>query len=342
MAFPFLFESNFERGTNGDWDSEADTGSRLNFPHYSALARYDATIMGPVAPFRGAFVAELDLGDTNDHTLIAAALSIANAVTGYVRFHMFLGKNLRATADDIFALFEFQGTANAVEASVGLRITAATQAIEIGVGQAAPTVFAPNTLTRGKWLCVELVTACSTGVSGSSTVFVDGTQVATIASLTNTAILRGVFGAQDTLVTTLGSIFLDQFVFDDTQVGPILDRFPEVRMITKSAHAAVGECEILNLTLLPGNGTNNIVKLYDTDVAYVGDENAVAGMLYNLTAKEPPIDLADVPMNFKRGCYVEISGTEARALVRVGRAQSHSTAGYRDWGNKRKNHPIAD
>ena len=342
MAFPFIFESNFEQGTNGEWDSESDTGSRLNFPHYGALAKYDATTIGPIAPFRGAYVSEWDLGDTNDHTLTEFDIDIADTVTRYLRFMLFLGKDLRATADDTFVIYEHQGTANAVEAAVGLRITAATQAIEIGVGSTAPTVFASSQLTRGRWYCIELVTLASTTAVGTSVLWVDGTAAASIGTVTNTPVLQGVLGTQDTLSTTLGRLFIDQVVFDDTQVGCIVDRYPEVRMLTKSAHVAMGETEILNLTLIPGSGANCVVKLFDTDVANVADENNSPAILFNLTASEPPIDLADVPMTFKRGVYAQLSGTGTRALVRIGRSQGHGSVGrVRDHGFKRKNHPIA-
>lgn len=343
MAFPYIFESNFEQGTNGEWDSESDTGSKLSFPHYSQLARYDASVIGPIAPFRGAYAAEWDLGDTNDHTLIEGDIDIADGATRYLRFYLFLGKDLRCTADDTFPIFEHQGTANAVEASLGLRMTASTGTVEIGVGFTVPTVFAASALQRGRWYCVELLTTISTGVSGLSTLFLDGSQVATITDLTNTAVLRGVLGSQDTTATTLGHIFIDQFAFDDTRLSPITDRYPEALMMTKSTHIAVGETEILNLTLIPGSGTNCVVKLYDTDVAYTADENNSPAMLMNLTASEPPIDLADVPMTFKRGAYAEISGTGTRVLSRIGRSMGYGSVGrIRDYGNKRKNHPIAD
>lgn len=342
MAFPYIFESNFEQGTNGEWDSEADTGSKLSFPHYSQLARYDAANIGSIAPFRGAYVAELDLGDTNDHTLIEGDIDIANAVTRYVRFYLFLGKDLRATADNTFALYEHQGTANAVEASVGLRITASTGAVDIGVGFTVPTVFAASSLRRGQWYCIELSTTVSTGVAGTSTLYVDGSSVAVIADLTNTAVLRGVLGSQDTAATTLGHIFIDRFAFDDTRLFPTTDRYPEVMVLTKSTHVAVGETDILNMTLIPGAGTNNTVKLYDTDVAYVSDESNVNAILSNLTASEPPIDLADVPMAFKRGVYAELSGTGTKVLVRIGHSLGYGSVGrIRDYGNKRKNHPTA-
>lgn len=342
MSFPFFFESNFEQGTTAEWSSLVDTGNRFNVRHYGVVGRYNATEVGPIIPFRGAYLAELDLGDTNDHTVISSTITIADTVTAYTRFYLFLGKNLRATADNTFSIYEQQGTANATEAVVGLTITAATGAITIGVGHAAPTVFAPNMLVRGRWYAVELMTTVSTIGAGVATLFLDGAQIATVTGSTNTPILRGVLGTRNTVATTLGFVFFDQVVFDDGRIFPIVERFSESRLVTKSAHLAMGETEILNLTLLPGSGTNCVLKLYDTDSAYVSDENNAQSILFNLTANEPPIDLADVPLSFKRGVYAELSGTGTRAVIRIGRHTAYGSVGrIRDYANRRTNHPLA-
>lgn len=329
--FPYLFESNFERGTNADWDSEDDTGSRLDFAHYGVLATYNPVTVGAIAPWRGAYCMRILAGDTNDHVLIEGDIDIADTATGYTRFELFIGKDFAATADDTFVLFEYQGTANAVEGCVGLRITAATQAIELGVGSTAPSVFATQPLQRGEWNCIELVTLVSTTGTGTSTVFLNDAQVATIGTITNTAVLRGVFGTQDTLATTTGHLFFDAFIFDTggvgTRIGRHRDRYPETIFVTQSQHVCLGQSELLNLTLLPGNATNNVLKVYDTDRAYTqSDENIVAS-LNNLTASEPPIDLADVPLCVKRGAYVQLSGTAPSALVHIGKSQGYGSHG---------------
>ncbi len=343
MSFPFIFDSNFEIGTNGEWDSETDTEGALNIVHYSKLAKYDTTKIGPIAPYRGAYVAEWNLlADTADHILIEGDIDVADTVTRYSRFYFFFGHDFRATADDTFNLYEVQGTANAVENAVGFRITAATQALEIGVGQVAPTVFATSLIQRGRWYCVELISVIQTNGTGTATIQLDGYQVATVTTLTNTAVLRGALGVQNTLTTTLGHIFVDQYVFDDTHIGPFVDRFPETQLVLKTTHLCLGDSELLNVTLLPGTSTDSVLKIYDTDAAYTTDENALVATLYNLTTSEPPIDLADVPIALKRGAYAVLSGTAPRALVHIGRSQGYQSVGrIRQHGYNRKPHPIA-
>ncbi|MGH9910750.1 MAG: hypothetical protein ACRD32_08920, partial [Nitrososphaerales archaeon] len=310
-----------------EWDSETDVAGALNVRHYSFLAKQDATIVGPSAPYRGAYCLEINmLGDTADHVLIEGDIDIADTVTRYTRFALFIGKDVTGVTD-IFNIFELQGTADAVEAAIGLRITTGVSTVEIGIGQIAPAAFATQPLQKGKWYQIELVTLASTTAVGTSDLYVDGTLVQGINTITNTAVLRGVLGTQNTLSTTLGHLFFDQFVFDDTRVGPIATRYPETLWITKSQHVCVGQSDLLNVTLLPGTGTNSVLKIYDTDTATTLDEGNIVAHLFNLTGSEPPIDLADVPVCVRRGAYVELAGTAPRALVHVGCSQGYYSAG---------------
>lgn len=327
MAFPYIFESNFEQGDNTEWDSETDTEGALNIRHYSFLARLDTTQVGAIAPWRGAYVAEWNLlGDTSDHVLIEGDIDIADAATRWARFYLFLGKDLRGVTDT-FNIFELQGTADAVENAIGLRITTGSELVEIGVGKVAPTVWATQKLSKGRWYCIELKSVIQTGGTGTGDVYVDGTLAASVTALTNTAVLRGLLGTQNTLSTTLGHIFMDKFAFDDTRLGVQKNRYPEVVWLTKSAHVCLGYSELLNITLIPGTSTDSVLKVFDTDKAETTDESNIVAHLFNLTASEPPIDLADVPVCVRNGAYVFLSGTSPRALVHIGKSQGHFSHG---------------
>lgn len=328
--FPFSFEENFEAGTLGSFDSETDTGSLLNFVHYSKLAGYNPTIVGAIAPWRGAFVAEWLLGDTNDHTLIESTMAIADTTTAWTRFYLFLGKNLTATADDVFSIYELQGTANAQECVVALKITAATNAIQIGSAQTqAGITFTSANLDRGRWLGIEVKTVVQVGsATGTSEVFVDGSSIGAVTNAAiNTAILRGVLGTQDTLSTTVGYLFMDRVAFDLLQIGRDRDRYPESVLLTKTAHVCLGESQLLNVTLLSGGAGDNTLTVYDTDRADVASDDTVVAILHNLTASEPPIDLPNSPVSVKRGAYVVLGGTNPRALIQIGRSQGYFSHG---------------
>src|SRR3990167_1390787 len=164
MAFPFIFESNFEQGTNAEWDSEQDTGTKLDFPHYTTLAAMPSTPM----PYRGAYCMRVDLraGDTNDHTVTEGDIDIADTVTRYFRWYQYASADFTASADDTFQILELQQAGGATtEMSVGMRVTAATDALDIGIGDgAAPTSFV--SFPRGVWVCVEVLATVSTVVAG--------------------------------------------------------------------------------------------------------------------------------------------------------------------------------
>jgi hypothetical protein len=368
MAWPYIFEENFERGTLGKFDSETDTGSLLNFRHFSFLAREDTTVVGAIAPWRGAYCVELNLGDTNDHTLIEGDIDVVTADSGFTRFYMFLGKDLRATADDVFSIYELQGTANAQESVIAMRIIAATGAVQLASAQtqadAVTNAVWGDTLPRGRWLCIELVSAVVTGAAtGTSQIFVDGAayNTAVTNAAVNTTVARGVLGSQDTLSTTLGHIYLDCFVFDSSttaansaRVYPNTDRYPETLFLSQSSHICLGYSDLLNVTLLPGAEAGNTLKIFDTDVANTNDDSNVVAQLFNLTISEPPIDLADVPVSVKRGAYVQLllaSGAEPvvgdtnkgpRALVHIGKSQGYYSHGrIRQHGTVRKPHNLA-
>jgi hypothetical protein len=175
-----------------------------------------------------------------------------------------------------------------------------------------------------------------TGGTGTIDLYVDGSLVQSVTTLTNTAVLRGVLGSQNTLSTTLGHFYIDQFVQDDTRIGQLATRYPTTLWVSKSQHIAVGETELLNVTLLPAAGTNHAVKIFDTDTADVSDEGNIVAHLYNLTASEPPIDLADVPVCVRRGAFVQLSGDAGtRALIHIGCSQGYHSAGrIRQHGSK--------
>lgn len=325
MAFPYIFESNFEQGTNAEWDSESDTGSKLSFPHYSTfINRSDFKTV----PFRGAYCAMWDLttGDTNDHTVTAGAMDIADQGTAYFRWYMYVSRNFTATADDTFNIFELQQAGGTVEESIGMRITAATNLLEIGAGDGtAPTSFAE--FPRGKWVCVEVQAKVSTTGAGLVTIFLDETQVVSVTSITQAAAVgQGVLGTQDTLSTTTGVILIDEMVMDDARIYGLPIRFPEEVYMTKTGHAFVGSGTIENVTLMSGVGTDNVVQIFDTDVNNTNHTGRMKLELKNIANNET-VDPAGVPVRVQRGAYVVLTGTNPRAILKLSHCQAYGSEG---------------
>jgi len=307
MAFPWVFESNFETGDNSEWDSESDTGSKLSIAHYTTLAN----ITGSAIPYRGAYAMLVDLraGDTNDHTLTEGDIDIADGATRYFRFYLHASKDFTATADDTFNIFELQQAGGTVEISLGMRITASSNLLEIGIGDGtAPTSFVP--FTRGLWTCVELLATVSTGGAGVVTLFLDGGQVATLTSQTHAAAVgAGVLGTQNTLSTTTGCLVFDQFVMDDARVYPLQTRFSSSVDMTKSQHIFVGP-GALSGAALTSTTSDNTVTFYDTDIA-----NTTRGQSRVAALSNSGISGIEGPVFFEKGCYAVLAGTSPTAAV---------------------------
>ena len=329
MAFPWIFEESFDDGTKGDFGAEADTGSLLDFPHYTTLA----AIPGMGLPFRGAYCMRIVLGDTNVHTLLEEDLNIADTATAWVRFYLFVDKGFAATADDIFNIFEWQSTSNVIEAAISMRITAATDIVDLSIadGVVASSGFVP--ISKGVWHAIEALFTvdAAAGNDGVLELYVDGTQtVRTTGHNVSLAISHGVLGTQDTEATTTGTLLFDQFVFDDLQIYPFKRRYVENILVTKDQHIFVGNGRIDNITLLSGSsGTDSVVKIFDTDVADTNDASNIVIELKN-TAGDEVVDPAGVPAPITRGAYVVLSGTGtrgSRALVKICRAQGWGSDG---------------
>lgn len=313
MAFPYIFPANFDTGDNSEWDSESDTGSLLDFPHFTTLA----AVPGASAPYRGAYCMRITPGDTNDHTLTEGDIDIADTVTRWIRFALYISTDFAATANDTFNIFEFQQGGGTVEASLGLRITATTDLMEIGIGDGtAPTDFA--SISKGVWHVVEVRMLVSTGTAGTLTLLVDGAQHVALTGLTNAAAVgQGVLGTQDTLSTTnAGFLLFDAFVFDDTRQA-ITNRFDEHRLIAGSAFLFVGPGTIDNAKILDGGSGDVVMQLCDTDV-YTSSLTPV--WQDRTTTNNASVDAADVPVEFSRGCLALLSGTLPGANLKIGSA----------------------
>jgi hypothetical protein len=327
MAFPYVFESNFESGSNAEWDSETDTASILDFPHFTELARYP---WSKCAPNRGAYCMRVRAGgQTADAILIEGDIDIAAAATSYFRFYLYFGEDFTATVNDTFNLFELQQVGGTVEGAFGARVVAATNTIDIGLGELGPTQW--YAVSRNKWYCIEIAATCDSGPNdGVLTLYVDGALAATVTTIDQGVIGRGVLGLQDYNSTTSGTILFDNFVQDDTRVGVFGTANPYVMTLTKSGHVFVGPGTLSEVDLLSGAGTDCVVTVYDTNTADTTNSNMVL-RLNNTTSNEfvPSGPLED--RMFTKGCYITLTGTNPRALVNICRAPCLNRVVLREW-----------
>ena len=328
MAFPWVHESNFEPGDNSEWDSTHDGEGLLDFPHYSTLAQIPNTGM----PFRGAHCMRVQVSDAEEHTVLEGDIDIIDTATGWSRFYLW--HDLKATVTDTFSILELQD-ASTVEAALGLRITADTNAVEIGVGKETATAFGTPLLLPRRWYAVELEANIETNGSGVTTLYVDQAQYATVTSLTQAAVIQGVLGVQDGVATTTGTILFDQFIFDDARVYPFERRWPENILVTASQHVLLGSGRINNITLMSGGQTDNVITIYDTDEADTLDASNIVVELKN-TANNELVDPAGMPVDVVRGAYVVLSGVNPRAMVQVSPRYWGSEGSIRNYALSRK------
>jgi hypothetical protein len=340
VAYPYIFHSNFESGSNAEWDSEQDDNGILDFPHYSTLAAlpYNAT------PFSGAYCARIVCAGTSDATLIETDCVIADTATSYFHFNVFFSSEFGATDTDIFPLLELQGAANAVTVSIGAQATDAG-VVTIGAGAkpaaAVPASFSTVTLDRDVWYTVEAKVNIETNGTGTTDLYItkegDPAQITAdvaITSSTHIAVARAVFGTQDTLATTTGTILLDNFIQDNARVYPIINRWGRNRLIEKSSHVLVGNGLLETVTLLAGGAADNILRVFDTDEANTNDVNSVACALRNGAAGETVTAVNQVQVT--RGAYVHLAGTQPRAhvVIRSGGAFGNDAV-MRSYGRRR-------
>ena len=151
---------------------------------------------------------------------------------------------------------------------------------------------------------------------------------------------RGVLGTQDTLATTTGTILLDWFTMDDARICPPADRFPRAVNVTASRHIFVGPGMLDELTMTTSD-SGQIVRAFDTDSADTTDAaNVVAEITQGIAQSVVG------PLVFRRGCYIQLTGTATRARATVGQGAdfdagressgplAYSEDGIRQWGQR--------
>lgn len=314
MAFPFLSQNNFETGTLGGFDSETDTETRLDYPHYVELARTPGLPM----PWRGAYCMRVKLA--NDGTPADAYVQetgswdTAASGTIFIRFMFYVSNDIVMADADEFAVLQLWSGTNTVEAGVYVNYTTAN-GLRLGIGETSATSFLP--LTTGAWHTVEIKAVIDSGVGNDGTLdgWLDNAAFTQVTALDQDAITSGVLGvlSQDA-GTTRGHVFFNDVISDDARIGSPVERFPQPYLMTASGHAFVGPGEICDVQLLSGAATDNVLQIYDTDTAYTTDASNIVLEMKN-TANNQVVDISDLGRCVKRGCYVSMTGTNPRAII---------------------------
>lgn len=337
MAFPWLAEEGFELGTRGDFDAETDTGSRLDFAHYSTLAG----IPGLPAPYRGAYCMRVDLGPSTADAYVQETGDYDTSASGSIwgRFQLYVSNNIVMANNDEFAIMQLWSGTNTVEASIVLNYTT-TSGLRIGIGESTGSQFLG--LTTGTWHTIEWRAVIDAGGANDGTIdlWVDGGVATQVTGLDQAAITSAVFGVigQDA-GTTRGMLLFDDIMADDLQIYFGAPRFPQVVHLTDSGHVFVGQGEVEDLTVIDNGSGNSQADIYDTDRGDINDVSKLVASARSTTASERN-NAANMPITVQRGCYVSLTGTSTRALVKIGKAQGYwSDVHIRNLGARRGSTP---
>ena len=325
MAFPYTTIANFEAGTLGHFDTEADTDGRLDFPHYTELARFPGLAM----PWSGAYCMRVDLAGASNPAYVQETGSwdmTAGTNEIFLRFKLYLSKDLVMANTNEFAVLQFWSSTSTVEAGVYINYTTAN-GYRIGLGDASASSF--QGITLGEWHDIEVEYDPAGGAAGTLDGWLNNTAFTQVGSLTDANITSGVLGVmgQDA-GTTAGTVLFDHVVghVDGARIGSGGRRFPEQHYREASGHVFVGHGIVDNAALLAGAGTDCVLNLYDTDTADTTNTSPRL-VLKNLTNNESPVDPAGMPLTLTKGCYVELTGTNPRAIINLHRAVGYGSDG---------------
>ena len=329
MAFPFLSSKSFEAGSSAEWDSETDTDSKLDFMHYSDMARVTSADGNAEVPYDGAYAMHINLATGTADAIVTETgdNDMAADDTDFISFALYVTENLVMAASDRFTILSLDSAGPTSEAVIDIRNNAGTIEILAAETGASATVRAA-TLTLGQWHLVELRVNLDSGGGNDGTLdfYLDGSQVSTqLGSLdqeVTTQLRLGAIGID--VGTTAGHLFFDMYQVDDERIRPTqYRRFDTNRWKTHSGHPALGHGKAM--VSLTGTGTNAVINLYDTDQGNLNEFARLIRVIRNVSANEFIGPIGDI--EFTRGLYCELTGTSAQAWVDLLENPYNSRAG---------------
>lgn len=336
MAFPWLTHETFDDGTRGNFDSETDASSILDFPDYRELAR------GGFAPWQGAHALRLRLSGTATG-LITETGSFDLAAAGVLSMWMSvcIGGDLSLTDTNTVVLFALQSAGPINEAVIGIRNNGGVY--EFFAGETGATRTLPIVPNNKKWYQLEMSVVIDNAGADDGTLafYVDGAQVgATITALDQAAITQAQLGAVvGTAAGNRGTILIGGIIADDLRIYQ-RERFPvDTFWVTRDLHPWIGPCT-LDAASITGTSTDSVLTLLDTDLySSTGIDFSREPIVYirNVTANDQSPGF-NTPVQFKRGVYALITGTNPQAWISIKPPSSvvQSSANYVDRGLSRR------
>ena len=98
----------------------------------------------------------------------------------------------------------------------------------------------------------------------------------------------------------------------------------------------MGPGRVDNVSLYAGAATDGVLQLWDTDNGDITGNTRMVTEIKN-TANNEVVDKATGPFEFRRGCYVNLSGTTPRGQLTIAPHVAWGSEGaVRGFGQKRK------
>lgn len=286
-------------------------------------------------PYRGAYCMHINqaIGTSTTAAVVTETGDFDTAAAGTIHVAFaFMADQLTMAASDVVTIFSLDAAGPTSEAEVQLFNNAGTIELRGGDG----TTFRATNFTQNRWYWIEMSCLIDSGVPNDGTIdfYVDGSQIgAQITGTDQGAITQARWGAHTITGVAAGHLFYDQLMADDARIGFYYPRYPQQYTYTKSSHVFVGPGVVSRLTLV-STTAGNIVRLFDTDTAYVTAQQ--------IAAVELAIGAAlsmEVPTYFERGCYLELTGTNPRAQIALDRNAgpiAYSDAGMKLYAHNRR------
>ena len=322
MALPLEFFKSFEMGTKGNFDSETDTGNRLDFPHAKDIA--------PVMPYRGAYCMRINLGKNSSDAYLEEGVSWPDQTDRFGRFRIFVGNDVQFGNDaDHVTLLQFYSSTSTKEARVllarldplGVCLVTQMEGDTWGFGNWLPQLK----ITLGKWITVEFEQWVDAALGFVSVKFA-GAGNAPSARFPEGTITKFRLGAIDQSGDITGTIYIDDFAIDE-------DRLYEDNsahngalsggsmFFVQSGFAFLGAGEIESVSLVDGGSGNCRLKIYDTAEPTAKPLGSLRDSLATLSNNATE-QSRHRGFRVTRGAYVELSGTNPQAIVRLGHVDS--------------------
>lgn len=326
MAFPFLIDETFDDGTRGTFDSETDASSILDFPSYKALAQWG------MAPWQGSHALRASLNGTATAYVEDGGVTGTNPISVY--FPLLIGADITLSDGDVVHVFQIRSTDPNPEAFVAVRRTGDNYELVAGEGTTVRRNYGTITRSFKRWYQIEL----TVNTAGTLDWYVDGglvsAQVGGLSISPFTVVRAG--APSGTAAGVSGTILIGRVIADDVRVFP-RNRFPgETIWVTRDINAYIGSGTI-DAVQLTGTSTNAVLTILDTDVYNASDagfNREPKVYVRNVTIEDQSPGF-NVPVEFHRGAYVQLTGTNPQAWISLGSGsivQSH--AGYVDRARK--------